>query len=194
MMPIPMNVLRRIKHKLQSWVTPRPARLKAHEIQLQLLDAQALTQVAKVFTEAHAAYYSDTLAAQTAGSLSVYVAWLQAQPVGIAYVHWLGHRSAQISARAPGVPEIYKVQVLRAQRSRGIGAMLITHIEQAAHKRGLAYIGLGVHSDNHRARDLYQRLGYVADPHPYFDEYDELDAHGQLQHHRIQALWMTKAL
>jgi GNAT superfamily N-acetyltransferase len=189
-----ISIARRIKHRLVTLTKPRQPPVDANALTVRLLAPQTASQVAEVFTEPLDPHYTATLTAQETSTLSVYVAWLQAQPVGIAYVHWQGHRNPTVNARMPGVPEIYKVQVARAQRSRGIGALLLTHIEQAMHTRGLSHTSLGVHASNHRAHALYTRLGYVADAVAYVDAYDEQDSTGRVQHHRIEAVLMTKAL
>jgi ribosomal protein S18 acetylase RimI-like enzyme len=192
-----LSFLRRLRQGLRAHLTPRKPPAAPHALAVQLLAQDCAAQVARVFVEPSDPYYAAALAAQQVGSISVYVAWLHeglTQPVGIAYVHWPGHRNLQVRARMPGIPEIYKVQVARSQRSRGIGALLITQVEQAMRAHGLAHASLGVHATNHRARALYARLGYTADATTYDDEYDELDLQGKLQHHCIASVLMVKPL
>jgi ribosomal protein S18 acetylase RimI-like enzyme len=189
-----LSTLRSVKQRVQSLTTPRPEPVDPTLIHIQTLSPANAALVAQHFAEQADPQYAGALAAQAQGIYTVYVAFMQAQPVGLAYVLWAGHRNAQVRARKPGAPEIYKVQVLPAQRSRGIGAVLIRHIEDDMRARGVRVSCLGVHAHNRRAKALYERLGYSADAQPYFDEYDEPDERGQLQHHRIAAVFMTRTL
>ncbi|MGL4577088.1 MAG: GNAT family N-acetyltransferase [Burkholderiaceae bacterium] len=189
-----LSPLRRAKRLLQALTTPRQPPVDPQQIQVRPISAADAPSIAQSFPESADPQYATVLAAQSRGELSLYVALLAQAPVGLAYVMWAGHRHPQIQQRAPGVPEIYKVQVLQAQRSRGIGALLIGQIEQDMRTRGIAVSGLGVHAHNTRAKALYERLGYVADAQPYYDEFDELDARGKTQHHRIEAIFMSKRL
>lgn len=189
-----LSALRGIKHRVQALTTPRPAPVDPQQVKIEPLTASAAAEVAQRFPEAHDPQYANALAAQAQGLYTVYVASIGAQPVALAYVMWAGHRNTQVRQRQPNAPEIYKVHVAANQRSRGIGALLIQRIEQDMLARGISTSCLGVHAHNHRAQALYARLGYQADPAPYFDEYDEPDAQGRLQHHRIKAIFMHKPL
>jgi ribosomal protein S18 acetylase RimI-like enzyme len=190
----PLSLLRRVKRYLQALITPRQPPVDPRQIQVRPAGAADAPRIAQSFPESADPQYTNAMAAQARGELSLYVALLGQEPAGLAYVAWHGHRDAQVRQRAPGVPEIYKVQVLPNQRSRGIGALLFDQIEQDMRTRGIAVSGLGVHAHNRRAKALYERLGYLADAQPYFDEFDEIDAHGNMQHHRIEAIFMSKQL
>jgi ribosomal protein S18 acetylase RimI-like enzyme len=193
-MPDLMSLLRGAKRRLQTLAAPRLDPVNPGEVAVKPLTHADVPHIAQKFAQSDDPQYANVLAAQSRGELGVYCAWLNEQPVGIAYVMWAGHRNPQIQARAPGVPEIYRLQVLTAQRSRGIGALLIDTIEQEMRLRGIVSSGLGVHAHNTRAKALYERLGYVADAQPYYDEFDEADASGQIKHHRIEATYMSKPL
>jgi len=52
------------------------------------------------------------------------------------------------------------VSVEPAWRGRGMGTALMAEAEQEAHRLGLNACSLSVDLTNHRARDLYERLGY----------------------------------
>jgi GNAT superfamily N-acetyltransferase len=51
--------------------------------------------------------------------------------------------------------------VLEAYRSQGIGTAILAEAEQRARGHGIARMAIGVGVDNHRARALYERLGYA---------------------------------
>lgn len=189
-----VSVLRGIKQRVQTLATPRPEPVDPQRITVQALTESAALEVAQRFPEPDDPQYARALAAQTQGLYTIYIARIDTQPVGLAYVMWAGHRNARVRQRQPDAPEIYKVQVAATHRSRGIGALMINHIEQDMRARGITVSCLGVHAHNLRAKTLYERLGYRADAAPYFDEYDEPGAHGQVQHHRIEAILMSKLL
>ena len=48
-----------------------------------------------------------------------------------------------------------------AQRQQGVGALLMAAAEDEARERGLPYITLMVTNENHAARALYERAGFV---------------------------------
>lgn len=61
----------------------------------------------------------------------------------------------------PGVPALTHLEVTPALRSRGIGTLLVDTAEQWLRELGHDRVALGVAIDNHGARALYDRLGYV---------------------------------
>jgi ribosomal protein S18 acetylase RimI-like enzyme len=189
-----LSPLRRAKRYLQALTTPRQPPVDPQQIQVRPISPADAAQIARLFPESADPQYAIALAAQARGELAIYVALLAQGPVGLAYVVWANHRNPQVQQRAPGVPEIYKVQVLPTQRSRGIGALLISQIERDMRARGIAFSGLGVHAHNTRAKTLYERLGYIADAQPYYDEFDEVNAQGVTTHHRVEAIFMSKRL
>ncbi|MEM7167414.1 MAG: GNAT family N-acetyltransferase [Planctomycetota bacterium] len=52
------------------------------------------------------------------------------------------------------------LQLLPAYRGQGIGTLLLAHVEAVAKSAGAPYVRLHVFED-HPARSLYERLGYV---------------------------------
>lgn len=62
---------------------------------------------------------------------------------------------------APSYPDIEDAFVKEAERSKGIGTLLIQKVEIAAKEKGVNKIGLAVNPTlNHKAKALYERLGY----------------------------------
>ena len=55
---------------------------------------------------------------------------------------------------------VVTIAVAAAQRGRGLGKLLMAHVEQEARRRGLDEITLGVTAANTTALGLYQQLGY----------------------------------
>lgn len=88
------------------------------------------------------------------------VAWKENIPVGYIQVKWTfpqeentKHIKGTAYLEAAGVDEEFQGQ--------RIGTMLIQEAEQLARKKGFKQIGMAVGStDNPRARNLYERLGY----------------------------------
>jgi ribosomal-protein-alanine N-acetyltransferase len=52
------------------------------------------------------------------------------------------------------------IAVHPASRGRGIGKMLMAFLHEEARRHGAAQVRLKVYPDNHRARRLYEQLGY----------------------------------
>mgnify|MGYP001163358289 CR=1 FL=1 len=63
------------------------------------------------------------------------------------------------------VGEISDLWVDDYYRNRGIGTYIIRKLAQIAQKRQIPVIEIGVSDDNHAARRLYERLGFVAYRH-----------------------------
>ena len=55
------------------------------------------------------------------------------------------------------------IAVEPAQRQQGVGALLMAAAEDDARERGLPYITLMVTDENHAARGLYDRAGFVTE-------------------------------
>jgi ribosomal protein S18 acetylase RimI-like enzyme len=62
----------------------------------------------------------------------------------------------------PGAGTLWQLAVHGALQSCGIGTLLIDAAEQRILARGLRRAELAVEERNHRARALYERLGYAA--------------------------------
>jgi GNAT superfamily N-acetyltransferase len=189
-----MNPLRSILSRAKrAFSAPLPA-IRADELNVSWVTSAQIDAVARTFGGTAPGELIGALRVQDPSSIQIAAAFLAEQPVAVGYMHWPGHRAEGMRAKHPGEPEIFKLHVLHAQRSRGIGAVFLSFFEQQAKARGYTRVCLGVHAHNTRARTLYERCGYVADAQPYFDEYDEVDASGKIQHHRIAAVFLSKTL
>lgn len=73
-------------------------------------------------------------------------------------------------------PELRHLQVAHESRGRGIGSALVRAAEQT---RGIARLSIGVGVDNHAARRLYERLGYVGTGELTTTTYTYVDATGE---------------
>lgn len=105
------------------------------------------------------------------------MAWQGRAPVGSGFIHWDGPRDAGIARRLPQCPEIFRLEVVKEYRSRGVGAGLVRTLEELACAKGFVQLGLGVAIENVRARELYERLDYtLLDAPPYVDRADGPDA------------------
>ena len=80
------------------------------------------------------------------------VAWERDLPLGHAHVAWEG--------TTLGVPELQDVFVAVRWRRRGVASSLARAAEQLAAARGHRRISLSHGVSDHRARTLYERLGY----------------------------------
>lgn len=88
-------------------------------------------------------------AAQQRGESVLLVAWADDAA--------LGH--GQLTAGDE--PELRNLHVHAASRGRGVGTAIVRAAEAAARAAGAAALSVGVADDNPRARELYERLGYV---------------------------------
>lgn len=88
---------------------------------------------------------------------------------------------------------IFAFRVKPEWRSQGIGKTLMQFIETDLKKRGFKFITLNVAKDNHKALQLYKRLGYrVIGSQPGIWTYR--DHQGRLQHVHEPAWRMIKGL
>ncbi|MFK4690115.1 GNAT family N-acetyltransferase [Streptomyces pristinaespiralis] len=75
---------------------------------------------------------------------------------------------------------LWQLTVHPALRSHGVGSFLVAAAEPGIKDRGLNHAELAVEENNPKARDLYERLGYVAyDRRP--DAWDEQAPDGSLR-------------
>ena len=78
-------------------------------------------------------------------------------------------------------------------QSLGLGALLIAALERRIRERGISKAVLGVEKSNHRARKLYERLGYR-----YFkteaDSWEAMGFDGKAYTHQTEVDWLAKAL
>ena len=59
-----------------------------------------------------------------------------------------------------GELKLHKLYLDVAEHGRGLGSMLLRHVEEEARRRGLAKVALGVNRFNEKAIRAYQRNGY----------------------------------
>jgi ribosomal protein S18 acetylase RimI-like enzyme len=88
--------------------------------------------------------------------------------------NWLGERAwfAGFDGEAavalvcgwPAEPEwlLFSMWVAPEARGKGLAALLAGEVRAAAEAAGAQSVGLHVFEDNHRARRIYERLGYAA--------------------------------
>ena len=69
----------------------------------------------------------------------------------------LGHGQLTVADE----PELRNLHVHATARGRGVGTAIVRAAEAAARAAGAAALSVGVADDNPRARELYERLGYV---------------------------------
>ncbi len=99
--------------------------------------------------------------AQQRGEVVYLVAWDGTRPVGHLLLAWAGTPDEPIASRLDGCPDVEDLLVLPDYRRRGIGSELMAVAESLARGRGYHRIGLGVATQNHVARALYDGRGYV---------------------------------
>ena len=139
-------------------------------------DLRVLEQELQLHTPAR---HRECLVQQAEGRIAYVVAWQSLRPVGHGLLHWPGPRNAAVAEYLPDCPEIFMLGVPEPLRSRGIGRLLIAHLEQLAVDRGRGRIGLGVTLTNPRARRLYEGLSYGEARTPdYVDRWHWVDASG----------------
>ena len=61
----------------------------------------------------------------------------------------------------PGHLKLHKLYLEVAEHGRGLGSMLLRHVEEEARRRGLQKVVLGVNRFNHKAIRAYRRNGYA---------------------------------
>jgi GNAT superfamily N-acetyltransferase len=139
--------------------------------------------------------HRECLAQQAAGRLAYLVAWHEGSPVGHGLLHWPGPRDGGVRAQIPDCPEIFMLGVLAPLRSRGIGGLLLSGLEQLARDAGRARVGLGVALANPRARGLYERAGYADVGAPrYVDRWHWIDPSGRRRDEADPCVFLVKPL
>lgn len=98
---------------------------------------------------------------QSAGSVSYLVAEGEAEGLlGHVLVDWRGSRHEHVRSRLGVTPELRRLVVHAEARRRGIGGLLVRHVEALAIERAVRRLGLAVAVENGSARRLYASLGY----------------------------------
>jgi len=73
----------------------------------------------------------------------------------------VGFVFATVPRETPDLGHVTDVYVHPQERRRGVAGALMARIVEALHEKGVAHVGLDVRVDNHGARALYDRLGFV---------------------------------
>ena len=93
----------------------------------------------------------------------------------------------------PGAGTLWQLAVHGALQSCGIGTLLIGAVEQRIRARGLHRAELAVEECNHRARALYERLGYAAYARKP-EAWDEQAEDGSVRRYETACTLMRKEL
>jgi GNAT superfamily N-acetyltransferase len=104
--------------------------------------------------------HRERLAMQRDGLALYLVAWHAGQPLGHLLLRWAGTTRQPMASRLAPCPSISDLFVVAEHRSRGVGSRLLDAAEELTRRRGFRRVGLGVATDNLRARALYARRGY----------------------------------
>lgn len=89
------------------------------------------------------------------------VAWLDGVPAGWGYLSLAPANTADIREHLPGVPLLKHLEVLPHLRGRGVGTEIIRVAEAEAKGMGHDMVALAVGVENARARQLYERMGFL---------------------------------
>ena len=107
-----------------------------------------------------AEYFADRWQRQQAGKGLLLIAWDGKRAIGVAYLWWEAAEEQEIETHLKGVPLLTHVEVSADYRSHGMGTKLIARAEQELVNRKHRKVALAVEISNHRAEELYSRLGY----------------------------------
>lgn len=154
--------------KLLDKFTPSPGDL-SHLIEVRPLHQSEINIVADELNPArNVATHRGRLRLQDDGMLVYLIAWLADKPVGHAMLLWEGPTGSpkqHIDRVCPYVEDLWVRQNLR---SRGVGARLIAEMAMMTIAQGYRSLSLSVGVDNHRAIELYERLGFARTRIPIF--------------------------
>jgi ribosomal protein S18 acetylase RimI-like enzyme len=64
-------------------------------------------------------------------------------------------------ADVPGAVELQRIYVDTAAHGKGVGKRLISEVEDMARSQGFRNMWLGVWEENHKAREIYEKMGYT---------------------------------
>jgi len=106
-------------------------------------------------------FFADRLARQDDGRGLLLVALVDGRPVGDVYLWLEPAEEPEVRRHLPGVPLLGHLEVLPELRSQGIGRDIMQAAEDLLRRGGYERVALGVDMDNHRAAELYHRLGYT---------------------------------
>lgn len=87
---------------------------------------------------------------------------------------------------------LFQVGTHEQLRGFGIGTHLIQEVERRIAARGREWARLEVETDNPRAKELYERLGYEVYGDLVTDSWEELDKEGNIMMHHAECFQMRK--
>jgi ribosomal protein S18 acetylase RimI-like enzyme len=105
-------------------------------------------------------YHEARFAEQQSGRATYLIAWRGDNPVGHLLLKWHGADDPAVQVYVSECPELNAIGVRPDLQSQGIGTSLIRRAEDLVRTRGYGCVGLAVGVENHRARKLYEQLGY----------------------------------
>jgi GNAT superfamily N-acetyltransferase len=129
-------------------------------MEIRALAEADLPPFAEHFDEGNPAQLARALRLQAEDAGVMLVAWLRSVPTGRVILHWRPVPEAPHEWQE-GVAFLEEFIVLETYRSQGIGTAILAEAEQRAREHGLARMAIGAGVGNHRARALYERLGYA---------------------------------
>jgi GNAT superfamily N-acetyltransferase len=141
------------------------------------------------------AYFADRLGRARHNGGELLIAWVDGTPVGDVYLWCETLEEPELRAAYPAAPLLNHLEVSPAWQGRGIGAALVQACEEAARRRGYDILLLGVGVDNHEAKRLYTRLGYVDWGHgPIVARWTEPDGRGGIRFAELTVDTMVRSL
>jgi len=171
------------------------ASASTRDVHVRPLARADLPALAERLPEFPGRVHEDDVRDHESGCVSVLVAWDHGVPLGSGMIAWSGPREPAVARSLGAVPEIYRLWVSDAQRSRGVGTRLVTALEDLAVSRGCDRAGLGVALENPRASALYERLGYRdAGQRTYHDVWHHRDLSGRAVEIRDECRFLVKPL
>lgn len=106
-------------------------------------------------------FHDHRFASQAEGKSIYLIAWLDGVPVGHLNLILSGSDEEYVKEKLGVIPELNAIGTYPAEmRSKGIGRKLIAKAEKICREKGFDRVGLSVDTDNNRARELYENLGY----------------------------------
>lgn len=133
-----------------------PLWIELHRHHRQLLPEGAILADDSLSWQRRRANYARWLAA---GEALILVAEDESGPVGYAVVRRQDGSGEETYAVGARYAELYSLSVAPAQRSRGIGTVLLDAVEERLEAEGIGDLTVGVMSDNPDAVRFYERRG-----------------------------------
>ena len=139
--------------------------------------------------------HKEQLEMQQRDELIYLIAWVEKQPVGHAVLEWAGKAHAALACKVRNGPHVDDLFVHPEQRSKGISTQLLDRAQNMAVQRGYRCVGIRVAIDNHRARTLYNHLGYgEVGVGEYVDRWQYTDKDGRQVWHQESCNYLVKSL